>query len=30
VALIEAIGGGWRQADLPAKDWLQRRNPLLP
>jgi len=30
VALIEALGGGWRTADLPDKDWLQRRNSLLP
>jgi outer membrane protein TolC len=30
VALIEALGGGWRSADLPDKDWLQRQNPLLP
>jgi len=30
VALIQALGGGWRAADLPDKDWLQRRNPLLP
>jgi NodT family efflux transporter outer membrane factor (OMF) lipoprotein len=30
VALIEALGGGWRTQDLPDKDWLQRRNPLLP
>ena len=30
VALIEALGGGWRTEDLPDKDWLQRRNPLLP
>ena len=30
VALIEALGGGWRSVDLPDKDWLQRQNPLLP
>ncbi len=30
VLLIEALGGGWRTADLPDRDWLQRRNPLLP
>jgi NodT family efflux transporter outer membrane factor (OMF) lipoprotein len=30
VALIEALGGGWRSEDLPDKAWLQRRNPLLP
>jgi NodT family efflux transporter outer membrane factor (OMF) lipoprotein len=30
VALIESLGGGWRAQDLPDKDWLQRRNPLLP
>jgi NodT family efflux transporter outer membrane factor (OMF) lipoprotein len=30
VALIEALGGGWQPSDLPDKDWLQRRNPLLP
>ncbi len=30
VALIQALGGGWRDSDLPNKDWLQRRNPLLP
>ena len=30
VLLIQALGGGWRTADLPDKDWLQRRNPLLP
>ncbi len=30
VALIQALGGGWRTADLPDKNWLQRRNPLLP
>jgi NodT family efflux transporter outer membrane factor (OMF) lipoprotein len=30
VALIEALGGGWRTQDLPDKDWLQRHNPLLP
>jgi len=30
VALIEALGGGWSASDLPNKDWLQRRNPLLP
>ncbi len=30
VALIQALGGGWRARDLPDKDWLQRRNPLLP
>jgi NodT family efflux transporter outer membrane factor (OMF) lipoprotein len=30
VALIEALGGGWSAADLPDRDWLQRRNPLLP
>jgi NodT family efflux transporter outer membrane factor (OMF) lipoprotein len=30
VALIEALGGGWRPSDLPDKDWLQRRNPLIP
>jgi NodT family efflux transporter outer membrane factor (OMF) lipoprotein len=30
VALIEALGGGWRSQDLPDKDWLQRHNPLLP
>ncbi len=30
VALIQALGGGWRTSDLPDKDWLQRTNPLLP
>ena len=30
VALIQALGGGWRAQDLPDKDWLQRHNPLLP
>ncbi len=30
VALIQALGGGWRTSDLPDKDWLQRSNPLLP
>jgi NodT family efflux transporter outer membrane factor (OMF) lipoprotein len=30
VALIVALGGGWRAQDLPDKDWLQRRNPLIP
>jgi NodT family efflux transporter outer membrane factor (OMF) lipoprotein len=30
VALIAALGGGWRPSDLPDKDWLQRRDPLLP
>ena len=30
VALIQALGGGWRTSDLPNKDWLQRSNPLLP
>jgi NodT family efflux transporter outer membrane factor (OMF) lipoprotein len=30
VALIQALGGGWRTQDLPDKDWLQRHNPLLP
>ncbi len=30
VALIQALGGGWSAADLPDRDWLQRRNPLLP
>ena len=30
VALIQALGGGWRTADLPDRNWLQRRNPLLP
>jgi len=30
VALIEALGGGWSASDLPDRDWLQRRNPLLP
>jgi NodT family efflux transporter outer membrane factor (OMF) lipoprotein len=30
VALIQALGGGWRTRDLPDKDWLQRHNPLLP
>jgi outer membrane protein TolC len=30
VALIQALGGGWRAGDLPDRNWLQRRNPLLP
>jgi NodT family efflux transporter outer membrane factor (OMF) lipoprotein len=30
VALIQALGGGWRASDLPDRNWLQRRNPLLP
>lgn len=30
VALIEALGGGWKSADLPSKDSLQRGSPLLP
>jgi NodT family efflux transporter outer membrane factor (OMF) lipoprotein len=30
VALVQALGGGWRDTDLPDKEWLQRRNPLLP
>ncbi len=30
VALIQALGGGWRTSDLPDKNWLQRSNPLLP
>jgi NodT family efflux transporter outer membrane factor (OMF) lipoprotein len=30
VALIQALGGGWRTADLPDRNYLQRRNPLLP
>ena len=30
VALIQALGGGWRTADLPDRNWLQRRDPLLP
>ncbi len=30
VALIQALGGGWRTTDLPDRNWLQRRNPLLP
>jgi outer membrane protein TolC len=28
VALIEALGGGWTTADLPAK--IRTPNPLLP
>ncbi len=30
VALIQALGGGWRASDLPSKGSLQRNNPLLP
>ena len=30
VALIQALGGGWRAADLPSAGSLQRNNPLLP
>ncbi len=30
VNLIEALGGGWRAADLPSPASLQRNNPLLP
>ena len=30
VALIQALGGGWQSVDLPDRNWLQRRNPLLP
>ena len=30
VALIEALGGGWRRQDVPDEDWLQRTDPLLP
>ena len=30
VILIQALGGGWRAADLPDRNWLQRSNPFLP
>jgi NodT family efflux transporter outer membrane factor (OMF) lipoprotein len=30
VSLIQALGGGWRATDLPDRDWLQRRSPLIP
>jgi hypothetical protein len=30
VALIQALGGGWSTAALPAKDDLQRGIPFLP
>ena len=30
VLLVQALGGGWRTTDLPDRNWLQRRNPLLP
>ena len=30
VALIQALGGGWRASDLPSPGSLQRNNPLLP
>ncbi len=30
VLLVQALGGGWRTAELPDRNWLQRRNPLLP
>jgi NodT family efflux transporter outer membrane factor (OMF) lipoprotein len=30
VLLVQALGGGWRATDLPDRNWLQRRNPLLP
>ncbi len=30
VALVQALGGGWRSADLPSKGSLQRWNPLVP
>lgn len=30
VTLIEALGGGWRAADLPGQERLQSFNPLLP
>ena len=30
VALIQALGGGWRASELPDRNWLQRRDPLLP
>ncbi|MGH7211145.1 MAG: TolC family protein, partial [Acetobacteraceae bacterium] len=30
VSLIENLGGGWRAADLPTSQELQRSNPLLP
>ena len=30
VALVQALGGGWRTAALPSKRSLQRWNPLLP
>lgn len=30
VTLIEALGGGWQEADLPSRSDLQRFNPLLP
>jgi NodT family efflux transporter outer membrane factor (OMF) lipoprotein len=30
VALVEALGGGWRMGDLPSKDELQRGLPFMP
>ena len=30
VALVQALGGGWRTAELPSKGSLQRWSPLLP
>ena len=30
VALIQQMGGGWRDTDLPSKNSLQTNNPLIP
>ncbi len=30
VALIEALGGGWSTADLPAAEKVKRANPIFP
>ena len=30
VSLIEQMGGGWTDADLPSKDSLQTNDPLIP
>ena len=30
VSLVEQMGGGWRTADLPGRNALQRNDPLVP